>query len=91
MKLIARTKERALLQQDLDPKAPEFVAVVGRRRVGKTHLIRSFLQDGALHFEAADTGKTLLTTLVTTHGAQHNSHYLRAVQNEIAAEELFRR
>jgi len=39
-KLIGREYERSLLREYLDSKRSEFVAVYGRRRVGKTFLIR---------------------------------------------------
>ncbi len=41
-KLIGRVPEQAVLQQTLDSDEPELVAVYGRRRVGKTFLVREF-------------------------------------------------
>ena len=38
--LIARTREKALLQGTLRSEYSQFIAVYGRRRVGKTFLIR---------------------------------------------------
>lgn len=40
MELIGRSKERALIKQCYDDKKSHFIAVYGRRRVGKTFLIR---------------------------------------------------
>jgi len=40
MKIIGREKEQKALQQYFDSGEPEFLAVYGRRRVGKTFLIR---------------------------------------------------
>lgn len=40
-KLIARDKEQAILLEALDSNRAEMVAITGRRRVGKTFLIRS--------------------------------------------------
>jgi uncharacterized protein len=40
--LIGRNKELQLLQSVMKSRKPEFVAVYGRRRVGKTFLIREF-------------------------------------------------
>jgi predicted AAA+ superfamily ATPase len=39
-KVIGRQKEKDLLDRFLEAKEPEFLAIYGRRRVGKTHLIR---------------------------------------------------
>src|SRR6266567_5109663 len=37
---IGRTKETALLQEAMSSSSSEMIAVIGRRRVGKTHLVR---------------------------------------------------
>lgn len=44
MNLIGRDKEVAILKQLLGSNKPEFLALYGRRRVGKTYLIRQFFQ-----------------------------------------------
>ena len=38
--MIGRTEERKLLQSLTDEEEPQFVAVFGRRRIGKTYLVR---------------------------------------------------
>ncbi len=45
MKLVGRKIEQEELKRLVDSEQPEFVAVYGRRRVGKTFLIRSFFND----------------------------------------------
>ena len=45
MKLIGREKERKLLTQYLNSEVPEFVAVYGRRRIGKTFLINETFRE----------------------------------------------
>lgn len=42
MKLIGRKREQDLLLQCLNSKRPEFLVVYGRRRIGKTYLIKEF-------------------------------------------------
>lgn len=44
-KLIGRDKESALLNKYMASNRPEFIAIYGRRRVGKTFLIRRHFQD----------------------------------------------
>ncbi len=43
--LIGRDDERQILSRILNSPAAEFVAVYGRRRVGKTYLIKTFFKD----------------------------------------------
>ena len=44
MVIIGREKEKALLKQYYESDSPEFLAVYGRRRIGKTYLIREFFE-----------------------------------------------
>ena len=44
-KLICRSKETALLDKYMTSNRPEFIAIYGRRRVGKTFLVRKYFQD----------------------------------------------
>jgi hypothetical protein len=46
MELLGRKREQAALTNYLHSGKPEFVAVYGRRRVGKTFLIRQFFRNG---------------------------------------------
>ena len=45
MQLIGREKERQILTESFLSDEPEMVAVIGRRRVGKTFLVREVLKD----------------------------------------------
>ena len=45
MQLIGRTNEKALLQSYVDSQQAEFIAIYGRRRVGKTFLISNIFAD----------------------------------------------
>jgi AAA+ ATPase superfamily predicted ATPase len=40
--IIGREKETAILEDKLSSQSAEFIAVYGRRRVGKTYLIKQF-------------------------------------------------
>ncbi len=48
--MIGRTQEIAILKDACQSDRPEMIAVIGRRRVGKTYLIRSFF-DQRIDFE----------------------------------------
>ena len=57
--MIGREKEKKILQDCLNSKRPEFLAAYGRRRVGKTYLIRNFFRE---HFSFYTTGVAKLNT-----------------------------
>ena len=63
-KICARVKELKVLDRIYRSGKPEFLAVYGRRRVGKTFLIREFFKNKGLYFaitgvKKARTGKQL--------------------------------
>lgn len=49
-KIIGRQREQELLSELLDSKKAEFIAVYGRRRVGKTYLIKNFVDSEPVVF-----------------------------------------
>ena len=49
--LVGRKKERQLLQRIYESEEAECVAIYGRRRVGKTFLVREFFKDKGIFFE----------------------------------------
>ena len=48
--IIARNQEIKLLSTLYDSQKPEFLAIYGRRRVGKTFLIREFFKNKGVYF-----------------------------------------
>lgn len=58
MQLIGRQAELRLLERFLASNKPEFLALYGRRRVGKTYLIKQFFkQKEILFFNSTGTQK----------------------------------
>ena len=56
-RIIGRQKEKAVLELASKSSDPEFIAIYGRRRVGKTHLVREFF------------GNAICFELIGKHGA----------------------
>lgn len=52
--IIGRKKEQELLKDAIDSGSPELIAIFGRRRVGKTYLIRKYFKDN-LQFQLVGT------------------------------------
>jgi AAA+ ATPase superfamily predicted ATPase len=57
--IIGRDRETSILEAVLKSPDPEFVAVYGRRRVGKTHLVREFFES-SICFEIVGIHKASL-------------------------------
>ncbi|MBT4880406.1 MAG: ATP-binding protein [Alphaproteobacteria bacterium] len=55
MYLIGRKKEQTILEKMLSSKEAEFVAIYGRRRVGKTYLIQQCLSQKGVYLECTGT------------------------------------
>lgn len=49
-KIIGRVREREILKEVINSKKAEFVAIYGRRRVGKTYLIKNFVDSASCIF-----------------------------------------
>jgi len=62
MNIIGREKEIALLQKLLRSKKAEFLAIYGRRRIGKTFLIHEFYKDKGLFLTITGTRKAPKST-----------------------------
>ena len=63
MSIICRDAEIGLLNRLLASNKPEFLAIYGRRRIGKTHLIRSFFEEKNCVF---------FNVMGTKNGSYHN-------------------
>lgn len=50
IKIIGRDKEKSILRDILSSNKPEFLAIYGRRRVGKTFLIRNYFSQSSCLF-----------------------------------------
>ena len=61
MKLVGRLKEKAELERYFNSKRPEFVTVLGRRRVGKTFLIKETLGEHFAFYFSGTIGENINT------------------------------
>ncbi|MBU4485241.1 ATP-binding protein [bacterium] len=54
-KIIGRYQELKILEETYNSDEPQFLAIYGRRRVGKTYLISEFFKDKGVYFELTGT------------------------------------
>jgi len=63
-KIIGREKEVKILDEVWKSKDAEFIAIYGRRRVGKTYLIREYFADKSIYLEASGAKDKPLKTQI---------------------------
>lgn len=56
--ILGRDKEQALLNKLLKSKKAEFLAIYGRRRIGKTFLIHEYFKNEGVYFEITGSNKS---------------------------------
>jgi AAA+ ATPase superfamily predicted ATPase len=81
-KLIGREIEKKLLEEAMESGVPELIALFGRRRVGKTFLIRHYL-DKNLSFEFVGTRDAKLD--------EQLGNFNKALGKEVGNEKLYRK
>lgn len=88
--IIGRFKEKALFEESLNSGKAEFIAVYGRRRIGKTFLIREFFKDkfdffctGSLNAEKSEQISRFCQKL-----SEHSKKYIPTVDSWDAAFSL---
>lgn len=67
MLIVGRHKEQQLLADCLQSPRPEFLAVFGRRRVGKTYLIRQYFNDRFSFYATGEFGERTKSQLKLFH------------------------
>jgi len=80
-KIIGRINEIAILQKALRSADPEFIAVYGRRRVGKTFLIREFFKD-SICFELVGVHRASLSQQLKNFAQSLNKAFDIGVQTQ---------
>jgi len=68
-KLIGRKEEQAILNEAFISEEPELVALFGRRRVGKTFLIREYFKDSLIFEFSGEREAKLAVQLYNFAGA----------------------
>ncbi len=75
--IVAREKEVKELEGVLKSESAEFLAVYGRRRIGKTFLIHKFFQDKGLYFEFTGIKDASLSTQLKNFAIAFSDLFLK--------------
>jgi AAA+ ATPase superfamily predicted ATPase len=92
MEILGRKAEKALLKRCLESAKPEFLAVYGRRRVGKTYLIREYCKDGIIFSMtgAANSSTTKQLDIFNEALAEYGSEGEKPAKNWFEAFKLLK-
>lgn len=87
MQIIGREAEQAQLAAYLQSGRPEFIAVYGRHRVGKTYLIKEFFNQGFSFYATGVAGVSLKEQLRVFHNSlkEYGSPYKNAPRDWLEA------
>ncbi len=85
--LLCRDEEKKVLESLYSSQDPEFLAIYGRRRVGKTFLIRQFFkvkeaQESAIFFNVTGTKKAPLQTQISHFTQQISEVFFKGITLE---------
>jgi len=73
MKIVGRIREQQILKRLYESKRPEFVAIYGRRRVGKTYLVNESFS-GKFTFKATASPKSSMRDLLANFASCLNEY-----------------
>jgi predicted AAA+ superfamily ATPase len=81
-KIIGRKKEQETLQKILDSTEPVFLAVYGRRRIGKTYLIRHFFKNKGLFFHITGSQNASVNAQLQLFADEFSDVFLKGQKSE---------
>ena len=61
--IIGRKAEQEILRQRIESKSPELIAIYGRRRIGKTYLVRQYFKDTYRSIFNREEAKTIKSVM----------------------------
>jgi len=82
MSIIARDQETKRLAKIFSSKSAEFLAVYGRRRVGKTYLISEYFKDKGIYFELTGSNKTSVAKQLVNFSEEYADCFFDGVAQE---------
>lgn len=79
-KIIGRWKEQEKLDKIIEAKEPSFLAIYGRRRIGKTYLIRNYFKDKGVFFHLTGIQNAALKTQLNNFSIEFSDVFLKGTK-----------
>ena len=81
--IIGREKEKVILERVLNSSSASFLAIYGRRRIGKTHLIRNYFKIQGLFFHLTGIQDASMEVQLRNFSAEFSDHFRKGKKVEI--------
>jgi predicted AAA+ superfamily ATPase len=81
-KIIGRKREQEILRQVFETQEPAFVAIYGRRRIGKTYLIKNFFKDKGLFFHLTGIQEAPLEIQLENFAVEFSDVFLKGQESK---------
>lgn len=88
-KIIGRKREQNVLQKTLDAHEPAFIAIYGRRRIGKTYLIKNFFKEKGIFFHLTGIQDASLEVQLNTFTEEFSDVFLKGKRLEKPPKDWF--
>ncbi len=73
--IIGRKREQAIFDKVMESKEASFLAVYGRRRIGKTYLVKNYFADKGLFFHLTGIQEGSLAAQLENFAAEFSDHF----------------
>ena len=84
--ILGKEKEKAILSKLLKSKRAEFLAIYGRRRIGKTYLIHEFFKDKGVYLEVTGSNKATKKEQLKTFHREYQALFPEEIPSALPEE-----
>ncbi len=84
--IIGRKREQEILHKTLESQEPAFLAVYGRRRIGKTYLIKNFFKGKGLFFHLTGIQEASTEIQLRNFSSEFSDVFLKGKECELPAD-----
>ena len=85
-KILGRQREVKILESIYQSQHPEFLAIYGRRRVGKTFLISEFFKNKGIYFELTGIKDASMNVQLNNFTAEYSDLFFKGIKQAVPSD-----